>query len=108
MRMVPCFSFSLLAFAPNDCSVRNTRHPRKTLTWQTDKTHVLDKDGDKHKHVQSSASKAAHESRAKDSGDSNATSEKDQRKSNERAKKDAPEAPEPIIGMNDERGGKGF
>ena len=39
---------------------------------------------------------------------SQATSQKDQRNSNERAKKEHPEAPEPVIGMNEERGGKGF
>lgn len=38
---------------------------------------------------------------------SQATSQKDTRNNNERAKKDIPEAPEPVIGMNEERGGKG-
>lgn len=39
---------------------------------------------------------------------SSATSRKDQSNSNQRAKEDHPEAPGPVIGMNDERGGKGM
>ena len=38
---------------------------------------------------------------------SSATSEKDTGNNNERAQKDHPEAPGPVIGMNDERGGVG-
>lgn len=38
---------------------------------------------------------------------SGATSEKDITGQNEKAKKEHPEAPRPVIGMNDERGGKG-
>lgn len=38
---------------------------------------------------------------------SQAASEADQGNHNERAKKDHPEAPGPVIGMNDERGGSG-
>jgi hypothetical protein len=36
---------------------------------------------------------------------SQATSRKDERNNNKRAKEDHPEAPEPVIGMNEERGG---
>ncbi|KAL8769638.1 MAG: hypothetical protein Q9209_004435 [Squamulea sp. 1 TL-2023] len=38
---------------------------------------------------------------------SSAASQKDPGNQNEKAKKDHPEAPGPVIGMNDERGGKG-
>jgi len=38
---------------------------------------------------------------------SQATTERDQRQNNRRAKEDHPAAPEPVIGMNDERGEKG-
>lgn len=45
---------------------------------------------------------------AADSGNkSGATSEKDVKNNNQKAKEENPEAPGPVIGMNDERGGKG-
>ena len=40
-----------------------------------------------------------------DGGHSQATTEKDKGNQNAQAKKDHPEAPGPVIGMNDERGG---
>ena len=60
--------------------------------------------------IQSSASKSGKQERAAaggdgESGQSSATSEKDHGNQNEKAKKDHPEAPGPVIGMNDERGG---
>ena len=39
---------------------------------------------------------------------SQATSRKDEGNQNKRAKQDRPEAPEPVIGMNDERGGVSY
>ena len=60
--------------------------------------------------TQSSASKSGQEDRAKsapgtsDGGHSQATTEKDRGNQNEQAQKDHPEAPGPVIGMNDERG----
>jgi len=38
---------------------------------------------------------------------SDAISRRDERDSNKKAKEDHPEAPEPVIGMNAERGSKG-
>jgi len=38
---------------------------------------------------------------------SQAISQKDERQSNKRAKEEHPEAPGPVLGMNDERGSKG-
>ena len=58
--------------------------------------------------VQSSASHSGKRAKAEDSSNSSATSDKDQGNNNERAKKDHPEAPGPVIGMNDERGGVSF
>ena len=55
--------------------------------------------------IQSAASKSGKQTRAEDSHQSGATSEKDTGNHNERAQKDHPEAPGPVIGMNDERGG---
>jgi len=55
--------------------------------------------------VQSGASQSG--KRERESGDekqSQATTEKDAGNQNEQAKKDHPEAPGPVIGMNDERG----
>ncbi|KAI9848769.1 MAG: hypothetical protein M1830_007271 [Pleopsidium flavum] len=57
--------------------------------------------------IQSGASKSGKRDRTEDNEQSAAASERDSRKDGERAKKDMPEAPGPIIGMNDERGGKG-
>ncbi|MCJ1374443.1 hypothetical protein MMC20_005675 [Loxospora ochrophaea] len=54
--------------------------------------------------IQSGASKSGKRDRAVDSGHSQATTEKDHGSQNERAAKDHPEAPKPVIGMNDERG----
>lgn len=55
--------------------------------------------------VQSSASLSGKKARASESEQSSAASEKDHGNQNEKAKKDHPEAPGPVIGTNDERGG---
>ena len=56
--------------------------------------------------IQSGASQSGKRERAGGDEDaSQATSEKDSGNQNEQAKKDHPEAPGPVIGMNDERGG---
>lgn len=55
--------------------------------------------------VQSGASQSGARERASgDDKQSQATTEKDSGNQNEQAKKDHPEAPGPVIGMNDERG----
>ncbi|KAL1618482.1 hypothetical protein SLS54_007210 [Diplodia seriata] len=56
--------------------------------------------------VQSENSQAGMESHATGTGGS-ATSRRDERSSTARAKKEHPEAPDVVIGMQDERGGKG-
>ena len=56
--------------------------------------------------VQSGASQSGKRERATDDENaSQGTTEKDSGNQNEQAKKDHPEAPGPVIGMNDERGG---
>lgn len=56
--------------------------------------------------IQSSASKSGKQERAAGgSAQSSAASEKDHGDQNRKAKEDHPEAPGPVIGMNDERGG---
>lgn len=58
--------------------------------------------------VQKDASNAGFAERAKGAqSGSGAVSGRDEKNMNEKAKKDHPEAPGPVIGMNDERGGKG-
>ncbi|MCJ1350825.1 MAG: hypothetical protein MMC33_000806 [Icmadophila ericetorum] len=59
--------------------------------------------------IQSGASKSGKRERAQDPAGqgSAAATEEDKGRNNKRAKKDNPEAPGPVIGMNDERGGKG-
>ncbi|KAI9830134.1 MAG: hypothetical protein M1819_005811 [Sarea resinae] len=93
-RCTPVRSLTSTAFttAPN-----NKSYP--------DDEHVTDKDGELD--VQSAASGSAKRSRAEGSEQSQAVSEKDTGNHNARAKKDNPKAPTPVIGMNDERGGKG-
>lgn len=58
--------------------------------------------------VHSAGAKAGKRDRATDDKQSSAASEHDSRQDNKRAKEDHPEAPGPVIGMNDERGGVGF
>ena len=56
--------------------------------------------------IQSGASQSGKRERASnDENKSQAASEKDKGNQNEQAQKDHPEAPGPVIGMNDERGG---
>lgn len=58
--------------------------------------------------VQASASQSGGRERASgDERQSQASTEKDSGNQNEQAKKDHPEAPSPVIGMNDERGQMG-
>jgi len=74
--------------------------------WKGSKTkdHIAETD-DNH-NVQVDGAKGGAMDRASADGSSAAT-EKDPGKNNEKAKTDHPKAPEPVIGMNDERGGKG-
>lgn len=75
------------------------RQPEEHVTNQKDELNI-----------QSSASKAGRQERATGGGSeqSSATSEKDHGDQNKKAKEDHPEAPGPVIGMNDERGGVSF
>lgn len=86
-----------------------TLHPPTTNPRRdADKTHVRDKpEADRKANVHSEASKSGHEDRAANSGASQATSRRDDRQNNKRAEEEMPEAPRPIIGMNEERGTKG-
>lgn len=58
------------------------------------------------KDIQSAASQQAMREKENDDSQSRGISEKGA-EDNKKAEKDRPEAPKPVIGMNDERGGKG-
>ena len=82
-----------------------TRSASGTSDWTGRKTdeHVANR-GDE-LDVQSGASQSGKRERASgDEKQSQGATEKDKGNQNEQAKKDHPEAPGPVIGMNDERG----
>ncbi|KAL8845071.1 MAG: hypothetical protein Q9176_000743 [Flavoplaca citrina] len=83
---------------PNNSPSWSGRQPSEHVTNRTDE---LD--------VHSGASKSGARQRVEDSEHegSSAAKQKDPGNQNEKAKRDHPEAPGPVIGMNDERGGKG-
>ncbi|KAK5115345.1 hypothetical protein LTR62_001545 [Meristemomyces frigidus] len=68
--------------------------------------HALDKGNKKDPNIQSYESSAGRAARANDSG-GNTTTQKDEQGATAQAKKEHPEAPDVVIGMQDERGGKG-
>ncbi|TKA60538.1 hypothetical protein B0A49_09969 [Cryomyces minteri] len=88
--------FSTVYARRTDASVKTDQYPDDKHT--TNKSDKLD--------VQSDSSNKGREAHSKGQGGS-ATSQADERNSTERAKKDHPEAPDVVIGMQDERGGKG-
>ncbi|KAF2239219.1 hypothetical protein EV356DRAFT_502209 [Viridothelium virens] len=85
-------------------NLRSSRPFSYTGLRQLEKTHATDRT-DK-LDVQSENAHKGKESRTKDQG-GQATEERDTTKSTEQAKKEHPEAPDVVIGMQDERGGKG-
>jgi len=93
----------------NISTLRQFTTTAPTLAWEGRKPEEnSSREPDSH-NAQIDAVKEGKESRAKNDGkDSAATSEKDDGNMNEKAKRDHPEAPSPVIGMNDERGGKGY
>ena len=97
---------SLISHQPVSLAFTTPR-ARRNGTWsgrQPDE-HVNYGDNDE-LDVLSSASESGKRQRAKGEGkDSSAATEKDPNKQNEKAQQDHPEAPGPVIGMNDERGG---
>lgn len=75
----------------------------------TERRHVNDvNETDGHNYdIQSEAAHASKSERAAGTGASQATTQKGGAEFANKAKKEHPKAPEPIIGMNEERGGKG-
>lgn len=98
---------AILAFTPGLTITRalSTTSARFNPKWegrQPDEHLVNNKDD---LNVHSSAAKSGEKDRAGSSVQSSAATEKDPGNQNEKAEKDHPEAPGPVIGMNDERGG---
>ncbi|KZF23654.1 hypothetical protein L228DRAFT_246487 [Xylona heveae TC161] len=92
------------------CALASKRRFSTTTTLrlgkdETDRKHATDKSDTLD--VQSEAVARGKSSREAGGPQNNATSEKDLNRSNKRAKEEHPKAPEPVIGMNDERGTKG-
>ena len=90
---------------PNDLS---TNSKTKTDLYDSDKPHAVQekvKQGDTH-NVQESNAKAGMDAHKEGQG-GHATERKDSAGGKETAKKEFPEAPDPAIGMQDERGGRG-
>lgn len=58
--------------------------------------------------VHSKASKSGKQERTSSTEQSSATNEKDYGNQNKKTKEEHPEAPGPVLGMNDERGGVSF
>ena len=109
---------SPLLALPRTRSLRNQQFPIRTpitlirnagtatKDWEGRQSHEHITNQDDNLNIQSSASKAGKSDRtAGGEGKSGATTQEDKGNQNEQAKKDHPEAPGPVIGMNDERGG---
>ena len=81
------------------------RSAEATKDWEgrQPEEHVANQDH--HIDIHSSASVEGRNERSSGSRGESASTEKDHKTGNQRAKKDHPEAPGPVIGMNDERGG---
>lgn len=77
-----------------------------TKDWEGRQSHEHITNRDDNLNIQASASKSGKSDRVSGKeGSSGATTEEDKGNQNEQAQKDHPEAPGPVIGMNDERGG---
>ena len=85
---------------PRSPSTTGRRFASTTNEWdgRHGDEHVLNRNDELDVH--SSASKSGKRERAEESHSSSAATEKDTRNDNEQAKKDHPEAPGPVIGMN--------
>ena len=88
-------------------SLLSTTRPRFASGWEGRKPEEHATNRKDELDVQSSAAESGKRERASGSEQSSATNEKDHGNQNEKAKKDHPEAPGPVLGMNDERGSVG-
>ncbi|RMZ70710.1 hypothetical protein GMOD_00000841 [Pyrenophora seminiperda CCB06] len=91
---------------PNNLSTNSTT---KTDKYNSDSPHAVQEkvaQGDTH-NVQESNAKAGIDSAQKQGEGGHATEGRDSAGGMETAKKEFPEAPDPAIGMQDERGGRG-
>lgn len=102
-RLNPVLARNLQRFSAPSKRTFTSSTTRQASNGKGDNTHVTDSKDELD--IQSEASKSGKRDKAVGNTQSSATSEKDLRNDNARAKKDNPEAPGPVIGMNDERGG---
>ena len=97
---IPCQPYLVRSFGSSTC-----RSAEATKDWEgrDPKEHVARQDH--HINVHASASVEGRNERSTGSRGESASTEKDHKDGNRQAKEDHPEAPGPVIGMNDERGG---
>jgi len=97
-------AFALPPIRHSDLYIRtlSTTTPLGAWTGRSGDEHAINKTDNLD--VQSDAVKSGKEARARGDSQSQATGEHDDGNYNEKAKKDHPKAPTPVIGMNDERG----
>ncbi|KAI9802976.1 MAG: hypothetical protein M1825_002209 [Sarcosagium campestre] len=89
---------------PSAASLRPFTKTSAPMQGRKPEDHVTNQDHDLNVH--SAASRGGQRDRGTE-GQSQATSERDHGSDNAKAEKDHPEAPKPVIGMNDEKGRKG-
>ena len=110
------YSFNMLASKTIRCCrstlsrnisiTANRNGPDTTKDWKGRQCDEHTTNRDDNQNIQVDASQSGKADRAAgDQGNSQATSQQDKGDQNKQAKKDHPEAPSPVIGMNDERGG---
>ncbi|KAI9803075.1 MAG: hypothetical protein M1833_001145 [Piccolia ochrophora] len=104
LRQTPSIRARLLQLPTTTTTSRTLTTTTVRLQGRDPKEHVTNQDHDLDIHSAASNSGQRDRHGGEQSG---AASEKDKGAHNERAEKDHPEAPKPVIGMNDERGGKG-
>ncbi|EMC99341.1 hypothetical protein BAUCODRAFT_31657 [Baudoinia panamericana UAMH 10762] len=92
---------------PNAVTDSGTQHDTGAGEGEgASREHAVDKGNKKDPNLQSYEATRARDAKAEDTG-GQAVRQADERNSTARAKKDHPEAPDVVIGMQDERGGKG-
>ncbi|KAI9845320.1 MAG: hypothetical protein M1837_004942 [Sclerophora amabilis] len=108
LRQSPKYSKTLLQQSRRSSHItRAFSQSSPTLQWEGRKTDEHVTNTDHELDIQSQASKSGKRDRATGDGAQQAAVQKDTGSHNQRAEKDNPEAPKPVIGMNDERGSKG-
>jgi hypothetical protein len=90
------------SFASSQANCKGSQNSTPGWEGRSGDDHAVNRDG---LDVQSDSAQEAMKSKQEGKEGSQAISEKDEGSHNKRAEEDHPEAPGPVIGMNDERGG---